>query len=257
MNVAGPRYDPSRAWVRGALLGGAVSAAGIAVLLASLGVLSVYDAVVLAGVLVLLPSAALAQLPLIRAAELDRMSVYGGSAAAMVVLAGVCSAVGVAQRGWTSLGLVAAQPAWVLAWGLALGAAGVLTVWGFRWIARKVGATESDVLRALLPATTRERWAFAALSVVAGVGEEVVFRGYAIPVLAEVTGSVWGAAAITSLVFGVLHVYQGSLGVVRTAVMGGVLAAGLLLSGNLWAPILGHALIDVLVGIFLAERLAG
>ena len=255
MSAAGPGGGAADAWARGTLLGGAISAAGIAVLLASLGVLSVYDVLVLAGVLVLLPAAGLAQLPLIRPAELDRISVYGGSAALMVILAGVCSAVGVTQRGWGSLGLAPPPRVAVLGWALGLAAAGLLTVWAFRYVALKVGADESDVLRALLPATTGERWAFAALAVVAGIGEEVVFRGYAIPVLAEVTGSAAGAAAVTSLVFGVLHAYQGSIGIARTSVMGGMLAAGFLLSGSLWAPILGHALIDVLVGIFLAERL--
>ena len=37
-------------------------------------------------------------------------------------------------------------------------------------------------------------------------------------------------------VFGAMHVYQGWIGVVRTALRGGVLAGGFLASGSLWPP---------------------
>jgi membrane protease YdiL (CAAX protease family) len=60
---------------------------------------------------------------------------------------------------------------------------------------------------------------------------------------------------LTSAVFGVLHAYQGSLGMVRTAVLGGVLAWGFLASGSLWPAIAAHAVIDVVAGTLLADRL--
>jgi membrane protease YdiL (CAAX protease family) len=65
----------------------------------------------------------------------------------------------------------------------------------------------------------------------------------------------FGAAVLTTVVFGILHGYQGRLGILRTGVMGGVLAWGFLASGSLWPPIIAHTLIDLLAGIVFGERL--
>jgi membrane protease YdiL (CAAX protease family) len=92
------------------------------------------------------------------------------------------------------------------------------------------------------------------LSVAAGVGEETAYRGYATTVLGGLMGSP-GAAAVTSLVFGVLHGYQGWLGTARTALMGGLLAWGFLAAGSLWPPIVAHTAVDLLAGIVLGEKL--
>jgi membrane protease YdiL (CAAX protease family) len=88
----------------------------------------------------------------------------------------------------------------------------------------------------------------------AGLGEELAYRGYAILALAPLTGTL-GAAAVTTVVFAVMHAYQGRLGVVRTGVMGAVLAAGFLATGSILPSILAHASIDVLAGVVLGERL--
>jgi membrane protease YdiL (CAAX protease family) len=117
-----------------------------------------------------------------------------------------------------------------------------------------LGLRESPLLRTLLPRTGRERAAFVALAVTAGVGEELAYRGYVISVLAGLLGPV-GAAVLSSVVFGVLHAYQGPLGVARTAALGGLLAWGFLASGSLWPPIAAHALLDVVLGVALAERM--
>ena len=52
-----------------------------------------------------------------------------------------------------------------------------------------------------------------------------------------------------------MHGYQGWLGMVRTALMGGVLAGGFLAAGSLWPPIVAHIAIDILAGIVFGERL--
>jgi len=41
----------------------------------------------------------------------------------------------------------------------------------------------------------------------------------------------------------------------RSAVLGGVLAGGFLASGSLWPSIAAHAILDVLLGMALAERM--
>lgn len=110
------------------------------------------------------------------------------------------------------------------------------------------------MLRQLLPRSRDERKAFAVLSVAAGFGEEIAYRGYAIPVLVPLLG-VTGAAVLSSAVFGVLHGYQGVLGIFRTGAMGGMLAWGFLASGSLWPPIIAHTLIDLVAGLWLGDRL--
>jgi membrane protease YdiL (CAAX protease family) len=110
------------------------------------------------------------------------------------------------------------------------------------------------ILRELLPRNGAERGVFAILSTAAGVGEELAYRGYAIPVLGPIVGVV-PAVVVTSVVFGVLHGYQGPLGMTRATVIGAALAFGFVASGSLWPPIVAHAAIDVLAGIVLGERL--
>jgi membrane protease YdiL (CAAX protease family) len=60
---------------------------------------------------------------------------------------------------------------------------------------------------------------------------------------------------VTSAVFGVLHAYQGAIGMLRAGTMGAVLAWGLLASGSLWPPLVAHVVIDLLAGLVLADRL--
>ncbi|WP_394761458.1 CPBP family intramembrane glutamic endopeptidase [Phenylobacterium sp.] len=99
----------------------------------------------------------------------------------------------------------------------------------------------------LLPNTTIERAAWIPLSLTAGVCEEVLFRGFLIRFLHEgEVGMPLGAAlAVSSLIFGVAHNYQGRKGVL-TSMLGG-LALGLvfLLTGSLIASIVLHVLLDL------------
>ena len=83
--------------------------------------------------------------------------------------------------------------------------------------------------------------------VLAAFGEEMTWRGYALPRVAEFCGSgtrAWLIAlAIVNLAFGLAHLYQGPSGVVQ-ATIGGVLLGILYLATgrNLLAPILAHGI---------------
>jgi membrane protease YdiL (CAAX protease family) len=106
----------------------------------------------------------------------------------------------------------------------------------------------------LLPAS-REQWRlFIAVSITAGVCEEILFRGFAIRYLST-WFSVPVAAVIASLAFGLGHTYQGPRGILITAALGGLLAAIYLLGGTLWPAMLLHAAIDANAG-WIAWRLA-
>ncbi|NJD19547.1 MAG: CPBP family intramembrane metalloprotease [Gemmatimonadetes bacterium] len=212
------------------------------------------DTAALVALLVFLPVLSVAQVGMLRRVEVERMGAYVSSAVSLVALGGGAWLVGTRNGGPAALGLAPLGWASFAAWTTALVAAGLAVTAAFRAAGPRLGLRESTVLRALLPRSGRERAAFAALSLVAGSGEELAYRGYVIPVLAGVVGTPM-AAAVSSAVFGVLHAYQGLLGMARTAVMGGVLAWGFLASGSLWPPIAAHAVLDLLLGMALAERM--
>jgi membrane protease YdiL (CAAX protease family) len=109
-------------------------------------------------------------------------------------------------------------------------------------------------LSLLLPHTRRELRGFAVLSLTAGFCEEFLFRGYFIWTLAPVL-SWWGAAALSALVFGLAHAYQGRLGIVRTTIVGVAFVAVYAIFDSLYPAIALHALIDLAAGLLAWQAL--
>lgn len=212
------------------------------------------DSILLAVLLAGVPTLSLSQVPLIEDVVIVRLPVYWGSVVTLWLLGSACWLVGTRLEGPMALGLVGVPLLALISWTSGLVAAGVLTIVFFRQLAVWMRLAETPLLRALLPRTKEERRVFMLLSLAAGTSEEIAYRGYAIPVLAALIGVV-GAAALTTVVFAMLHAYQGWLGVLRTGVMGGLLAWGFLASGSLWPCMIAHVLIDVLAGVVLGERL--
>ena len=212
------------------------------------------DSILLAVLLVAVPALASAQVPLAAGARLERVPAYWGSIATLWLLGTAAWLVGTREGGPSSVGLEPLPWLSLLAWAVVLTVGGLLVIVIFRAIAHRLGVEESPLLRQLIPRTAEEKRVFGLLSVAAGIGEEIAYRGYAIPMLAPSLG-VGGAVVLTSTVFGALHGYQGWLGTTRTAVMGGFLAWGFLGSGSLWPPIVAHTAIDLLAGIVLGDRL--
>jgi len=114
-----------------------------------------------------------------------------------------------------------------------------------------------EPLAAFLPHTGRELRNFRLVSLAAGIGEEIIYRGFALAWLAAVSSSVAGldpggalavAAVGSSLIFGVAHAYQGPAGIVKTGVIGLILAGLALATGGLLAPMLVHAVVDLTSG---------
>lgn len=153
-----------------------------------------------------------------------------------------------------------------LAWprpGLLLGSAALLTLAGvavayvFRGLSAVFGWRETDVVRAVMPATRREKGLFAVLAGTAGVSEEVVFRGFLPGFIIPLSASYLLAALPVAVLFGFLHAYQGPHGIARAAVLGGILAAGVAWTGSLWPSIFAHAALDLLFGLVLGKSLLG
>ena len=108
----------------------------------------------------------------------------------------------------------------------------------------KLPPTAGD-FAALLPQLRPERRLFVLVALSAGVGEELLFRGFGLRFLAH-----FGLAGFTLLLaaaaaFGLLHLYQGAVGVLATSVIDLLLSAVYIATGSLVAPIVLHTLIDL------------
>jgi uncharacterized protein len=117
-----------------------------------------------------------------------------------------------------------------------------------------------QVVAALLPVTAEERRWAAIVAVGAGVSEELLFRGLFIAAVVGPLGlGVWPAAIITSLMFGVVHVYQGMAPAVALTLFGLVLSWFYLLGASLIPVMLLHVAIDLrgLVLVPLVSTTAG
>jgi membrane protease YdiL (CAAX protease family) len=175
-----------------------------------------------------------------------------------MILQGTLVAVGIAlwlahDRAWRTLGMTIPR-GWRL-WG------SVILVVGFTLQQVRTAARVARIsgpkprmraqlgeLSIALPHTSDElRW-FIALSLTVGFCEEFLFRGYLIWAFRPWLGW-WGAAALSLPVFVAAHAYQGTAGVIRTGVIGGVFTLLVALSGSLVPAIGLHAVGDILSGV--------
>lgn len=109
-----------------------------------------------------------------------------------------------------------------------------------------------ESLRFFLPSSRVERRWFAALSVTAGVCEELLFRGFLVRYLhasALHLGLGWAALA-AAVCFGTHHLYQGPKGFISTSVGGLIFTAILLVTGSLLAGMIYHAAVDLSILLY-------
>jgi membrane protease YdiL (CAAX protease family) len=112
-------------------------------------------------------------------------------------------------------------------------------------------------IRAILPRTRGELPYGAGLALTAGVVEELLFR-LALPALIfGITGSGALAFGLAAAVFGLLHLYQGPVGMLFATILGLVFTLLYLLSGSIVLAIALHALLDlrslVLIPVMLGD----
>jgi membrane protease YdiL (CAAX protease family) len=218
--------------------------------------LGFWGAIYITILLELLPAMAVAQLPLVEEdAPLPRIPVYVSSTVLILVMGWGAWLVGRGELGPVAMGLSPVSWPTLALWSGGLTAAALVMMGLFLVFRRLLGLRETPLLAQLLPRTGQEKGLFVALSLAAGWGEEMAYRGFLVPALALMLGGVWPAAILSSAVFGLLHAYQGLLGIVRTALLGLVLAGSLILTGSLWPAIVAHAILDVVAGVLLGEAL--
>ena len=113
----------------------------------------------------------------------------------------------------------------------------------------------NDAVGNMLPRSKKERryWSFVALT--AGVGEEIVCRGFLIFLLQAVFPNmpILFILAAASAVFGIAHAYQGVKGIRNTAIVGALHGCLFLVTGSLILPMLMHFIVDISSVFTLAE----
>ena len=106
----------------------------------------------------------------------------------------------------------------------------------------------------LLPNNRNDFRHFIAVSITAGVVEEIVYRGFVLWYLALYM-PLWGAVIASSIAFGLGHSYQGATGALRCGLIGLVFAVFYVITGSIWLPIIAHATFDILQGAAVVEVL--
>ncbi len=110
----------------------------------------------------------------------------------------------------------------------------------------------------LLPRTRRERWLAAGMAVTGGVFAELLYRGLFITLVASMGVPLWGAAALSILLFAVAHAYQGWWGLLSAGFSGTLFTVLYLGTGSLVVPVLVHVALNLRSVVFppAADRAA-
>ena len=86
------------------------------------------------------------------------------------------------------------------------------------------------------------------VAILAGVGEELLFRGVLQKIFIRWTGNIHAGILITAIIFSAIHLQF--FGFIPRFVLGALLGYLFVWSRNLWVPIIAHALNNALVVIF-------
>jgi uncharacterized protein len=117
---------------------------------------------------------------------------------------------------------------------------------------------ESQLTYLLIPRTGQEKvWSLLLLVPTAALSEEFLYRGLLLAQMSQWVGSGVWACAVSSLAFGLAHVYQGWSGIVRASLLGALLAYPVLHFGSLYPSMLAHGLIDALALVWLGPKFLG
>ncbi|HEY0590254.1 MAG TPA: CPBP family intramembrane glutamic endopeptidase [Thermoanaerobaculia bacterium] len=121
---------------------------------------------------------------------------------------------------------------------------------------RFAGPRSRQRLAMLLPVNAQERAAWLAVSLAAGVSEEVAFRGMLPVLLTRQTRSAAVAIAISATAFALAHLLQGWSATAFVGIFGLIFHALVWITGGLWTAIAVHVLYDAITGFTLGRILA-
>jgi CAAX protease family protein len=184
-----------------------------------------------------------------------RPLVYAGVSINLVVIGGITAAIDFWRGGEAIQAFIA--PVHFVFWSIVVSVACIAISIGIYLLRAKLNRSPSAIVIWLLPETRREHLLFLALCVLVGVVEEFVFRGFALFILAGLSGSKMLAVAIVTLSFALQHGVQDAIGIARAFVLGALLAVPVVVTGSLLPSVIAHALVDAFSGLYarpLLER---
>jgi len=183
----------------------------------------------------------------------SRVSTYWANMAVLWVLLGLVALLWrLNDRPPEAIGLRSPEGfGWLIFLGSAVLVAGWLLaeLWRVRVDPGYRAATKRQIEREapFVPRTPSELGHFVLLAITAGVCEETIYRGYLIWYF-DTWMNVWTAGVVSSILFGMVHAYQGPRGAFKVVVGGLVAAALYIVTGSLLVPVVLHAMVDILSG---------
>jgi membrane protease YdiL (CAAX protease family) len=121
---------------------------------------------------------------------------------------------------------------------------GFVTFMKTRWNNGISTSTIGDV-QSLLPRNAHERRYGMLLAIGAGINEEILFRVAVPALLIGILHEPQVAIVVSILAFGLMHIYQGAIGVFGAMFAGAMLMSLYLLTGSIFFSMLIHAFIDM------------
>lgn len=120
---------------------------------------------------------------------------------------------------------------------------------------RGAAAKAARKLSFLFPSTAEERRWWWLVCITAGICEEIVYRGFLLHYLhvTPVHLSLTWALIVSSVIFGVGHLYQGIAPAASTVIAGFMLGAIFIITGSLLVPIMIHAVMDLRALLMVPE----
>jgi membrane protease YdiL (CAAX protease family) len=134
---------------------------------------------------------------------------------------------------------------------------GAATLGGLQWFnLRRMGRSSGkarefmEVLaERILPQSRLELVPFLALAVTAGVCEEFLYRGFAMAALTRAGLPAWSVVLLSSILFGLAHLYQGRGGLLSTLVVGTVFGTARIAYDGLVPVMIWHFAVDAVAGV--------
>lgn len=185
-----------------------------------------------------------------RAARVDAMTrpqIYAATVRGTALIAALALAVDWIARGSVARQALAFPPGggW---WIAGCVAAHQLVSWATMALRRMRHVPLDPGNARLLPRSLREYLAYVPVALMAGIGEEVLYRGFGLGTLLRWGALAGVAVAIVTLSFGLAHGYKSVAGMLRASLLGLVTTIPVLVTGTLLPSILAHALMDLIAG---------
>jgi len=184
----------------------------------------------------------------------DRLALYASTIAFQWLAVAV-----VAWRSWArgltldELGLVIHGPQRIVIASIV----GVATLGGLQWLnLRRMGRSPGkarEFMQALaeriLPQSKAELLPYMGLAITAGLCEEFLYRGFAMAALSRAGLPAWGVVLLSSVLFGLAHLYQGRGGLLSTLVIGTVFGTARIAYDGMVPAMVWHFAVDAVAGV--------